>query len=101
MNPYLVLQVSRDANDATIRRAYLEAIRVSPPETEPIRFKEVTAAYEKIKDASKRAHYKLFDLECLDTSPAAALVRHARYCAPPPPLPFESFKKLLQTAAKS
>lgn len=101
MNPYLALRVPHDADDATIRRAYLDAVRSSPPETHPNRFKEVAAAYEKIKDATARARHELFHTECSDTSPAATLVRQARHSPPPQPLPFESLKELIRTAAKS
>jgi curved DNA-binding protein CbpA len=100
MNPYLVLGVSRDANDARIRRAYLDAVRQSPPELHPDRFKQVATAYEKIKDEPSRCRYDLFDMECPGDSPFDALLRHARLTVPSAPLSFEAMKEYLRACAK-
>ena len=100
MNPYLVLGVPRDADDARIRRAYLDAIREATPETHPIRFKEIAAAYDKIKDAASRCRYELFDTDCAADSPLAAFLRHMRLTAPPAPLGFEAMKEHLRACAQ-
>jgi curved DNA-binding protein CbpA len=101
MNPYLVLRVPKDADDAHIRRAYLDAVRASPPEANPVRFKEVAAAYEKIKDAPSRCRHEAFDTQCPGESPLDAFLQHVRAAPPPPPLPFEAMKELLRSCAKS
>lgn len=101
MNPYLVLGVPRDADDTRIRRAYLEAVKQSPPELHPDRFKQIAAGYEKIKDAPSRCRYELFDLECPGDSPLDALLRHARLTVPSAPLDFEAMKEYLRACAKT
>jgi curved DNA-binding protein CbpA len=101
MNPYLVLGLPPDADDARIRRAYLEAVKASPPETHPARFKEIAAAYERIKDETSRHRYELFDTECPGNSPLDAFLRHARSAGPPAPLSFEALKELLRICAQS
>jgi curved DNA-binding protein CbpA len=58
---YLVLGLSPEAEDAQIRKRYLELIKQYPPEREAIRFQEITAAYEKIKDESSRIRTQLFE----------------------------------------
>jgi molecular chaperone DnaJ len=63
---YSVLGVAEDADDQTIRRAYRKLARELHPDTHPDdpdageRFKEVTAAYDVIGDAAKRAEYDEF-----------------------------------------
>lgn len=101
MNPYLVLGVPREADDARIRQAYLAAVREATPEAHPLRFKAVVAAYEKIKDAPSRCRFDLFDTECPATSPLDSLLRHARHSPRPAPLSFDAMKDLLRACAKT
>ena len=101
MNPYLVLGVAPEADDATIRQAYLAAVRLTPPETHPDRFKEIAAAYEAVKDEASRHRYTLFNTECSGDSPLDAFLLHARLARPPAPLSFEAMKELLRQCAKS
>ncbi len=100
MNPYLVLGVPRDADDVRIRRAYLDAVKLATPETHPVRFKEVAAAYDKIKDETSRCRYELFDTEAPGDSPLDAFVRHARLAVRPAPLGFEAMKEFLRACSK-
>jgi DnaJ-class molecular chaperone len=60
-DPYLLLGVSRSADDETIRAAYLAAIRACPPERDRERFERVRAAYEAIAHESDRLAHELFD----------------------------------------
>ena len=101
MNPYLVLGVPRDADDARIRRAYLDAVKEATPETHPLRFKEIAAAYEKIKDEPSRHRYELFNTDVSGNSPLEVFLRHARLAARPAPLSFEAIKEMLRSCAKS
>jgi molecular chaperone DnaJ len=63
---YGVLGVTEDADEKAIRRAYPQLARDLHPDTHPYdpdaaeRFKEVTAAYDVIGDAAKRAEYDEF-----------------------------------------
>lgn len=63
-NPYLVLKVDAStADDATIERAYRDAIKRHSPERDPQGFQAVQAAYEKIATRRKRLAFELFDAE--------------------------------------
>ncbi|HEX9782126.1 MAG TPA: J domain-containing protein [Opitutaceae bacterium] len=101
MNPYLVLDVPPDADDARIRRAYLEAVKEATPETHPVRFKAIVAAYEKIKDEPSRYRYELFDMEPPGESPLDVFLRHARLTAQTAPPSFEVLKEFLRNSAKT
>ncbi|HVX54807.1 molecular chaperone DnaJ [Nocardioides sp.] len=62
MDPYELLGVSRDADDATIKKAYRKLAREYHPDVNPDpaaqeRFKEVSHAYEILSDPQKRAAY--------------------------------------------
>jgi curved DNA-binding protein CbpA len=100
MNPYLILGVPANADDQAIRRAYLEGIRQATPEKDPQRFKELTAAYDRIKDEESRYQYELFDMESPGGSPMEVFLKYARLCATPAPLPFEAFKEYLRSCLK-
>lgn len=68
-DPYAVLGLDRQADDAAIRRAYAQQVRQFPPEREPEAFRRIRAAYEQLRDPERRARVSLFLLH------------------PPPPLP--------------
>jgi curved DNA-binding protein CbpA len=99
MNPYLVLRVPPSASDAEIRRAYLHAIRLFPPESEPERFQTISHAYEQIRDEKSRLHYLLFDRASPGATPFEVFVR---FCAASPvgkPLDFEAMKTFLRSCS--
>jgi DnaJ-class molecular chaperone len=99
MNPYFVLDVSPDADDAAIRRAYVEAVKRAPPDLEPERFQQITAAYEAIKDEASRHSYVLFDTTSPGDSPLDVFVRHVRFRHRPHPLPLAAMKELLRACS--
>lgn len=101
MNPYLVLGVPMNADDARIRQAYLAAVKQASPDTDPARFKEIAAAYALIKDEASRLRHELFDTTCPGHSPWDTLLRNARQSARPAPLPFEAMKDLLRNCSKT
>lgn len=76
LDPYAVLGVSRQADEATIKRAYFRLVREFPPEQAPERFQEIRAAYDRIKSAEARLQTDLF---LLQPPPAARSRRRARY----------------------
>lgn len=60
MHPYKTLNLSpesdsdSDFNSETIRQAYLDAVLLHPPESDPIGFKRINDAYEQIKTEELR-----------------------------------------------
>jgi DnaJ-class molecular chaperone len=58
-DPFTVLGVAEDADDAEIRRRYLALVRAFPPDRAPDRFREYRAAYDALIDERKRLETKL------------------------------------------
>lgn len=63
IDPYETLGVGREAGDEEIKRAYFRLVREHPPEREPERFREVRAAYDRIRTAERRSATNLFLLQ--------------------------------------
>jgi curved DNA-binding protein CbpA len=57
--PFTVLGVTDDADDAEIRHRYLALVRKFPPDRAPERFQELRAAYDALSDERKRLETKL------------------------------------------
>lgn len=74
-DPYLILGVPEDAGDAAIEAAYLEGIRLCPPDRDPRRFQDLRGAYEKIRTRRDRLAHELFD--AVPPTPADILERAA------------------------
>ncbi len=53
-SPYLVLGLQPHATAAEIKQAYFALVRTYPPEREPERFKQIRAAYERLRDPKSR-----------------------------------------------
>jgi curved DNA-binding protein CbpA len=51
---YFKLGVSPEASDEEIRAHYIELVKRHTPEKDPLRFREITAAYDAVKDLRKR-----------------------------------------------
>lgn len=66
-DPFTTLGVPPDADDAAIRRRYLELTVQFPPEHHPEKFAAHRAAYEKIRTLDARAKYRLFERGTEDT----------------------------------
>lgn len=60
-DPYAVLGLPADSDDAQIRQRYLELVRQFSPEHAPTRFAAIRAAYESLKDLDTRLSYRLFE----------------------------------------
>jgi curved DNA-binding protein CbpA len=100
MNPYLVLGLPLEADDQTIRRAYLDAVKLAPPDLEPKRFQAINTAYEQIKDETSRNKHALFNQSLPGDSPLDVFVRHTHSCGSVSPLPFEATKQFLRSCLK-
>jgi curved DNA-binding protein CbpA len=51
---YILLEVTPEASDEEIRSRYLEQVKRHTPEKDPVRFQEITSAYEAIKNIRLR-----------------------------------------------
>jgi curved DNA-binding protein CbpA len=60
-DPYAILEVPADADDATIRRRYLELVKQFSPEHHPEKFASIRKAYESVRDLETRLRYRLFE----------------------------------------
>jgi curved DNA-binding protein CbpA len=58
-DPFTVLGVADDADDAQIRRRYLALVREFPPDRAPARFQELRTAYDALSNERKRLETKL------------------------------------------
>ncbi len=54
IDPYEVLVIPRTASAAAVKQAYFALVRAHPPEREPETFKQVRAAYERLRDPATR-----------------------------------------------
>lgn len=59
-DPYAVLGLPADSDDAAIRQRYLELVRQFSPEHQPQRFAAIREAYEHLKDRDTRLRHRLF-----------------------------------------
>jgi len=100
MNPYLILQVPPDADDKTIRQAYLEAIKVATPERDPGLFQQLTTAYELIKDERARIVHAFIDSRETADTPGEVLARALAWTRLKP-LPWEQLELYLRACAKT
>ena len=66
-DPYEILGVVPGADEAEIRRNYLEQVRLNPPDRNPERFALVREAYELLRDPMVRLSRLLFQVEEHDT----------------------------------
>ena len=90
-DPYTVLELPPDADDAAVRKRYLELTVQFPPEQHPERFAGVRAAYEKLRTLDARVKYRLFERGTEDT--IEAIIEDAE-CTTPRPRP--SLEQLLK-----
>ncbi len=65
--PFEILEISEEADDKEIKKAYLVAVKSFPPERFPLQFKKIRKAYEQIRTEKDRLRYALFDTSLPDT----------------------------------
>ena len=71
MDPYVLLDLTHDADDIQVKAHYLAALRAYPPEQNPEMFEAIRAAFEAIATQRQRLNYQLFQL--VPTSPITIL----------------------------
>lgn len=49
-DPHVILGVDRNASEQEVRQRYLALIKLNPPETHPVEFREIHQAYKSAKD---------------------------------------------------
>ncbi|KOR29606.1 hypothetical protein TI03_01905 [Achromatium sp. WMS1] len=60
-DPYLVLGVPQNVDDEQVRAAYINAIKLTPPEWDMSHFETIRNAYEAIKDRRTRLAYSVLN----------------------------------------
>ena len=63
MDPYDILGIPHDADDATITRAYEALIRRYPARKYPEKYREIQEAYKKVRSKKGRLEYYMFHRE--------------------------------------
>ncbi|MDI6792763.1 MAG: DnaJ domain-containing protein [bacterium] len=59
-SPYEVLKLSKDAQRGEIKKTYFELVKQYTPERDAEKFKEIRAAYEKLRDPKTRIRTDVF-----------------------------------------
>jgi curved DNA-binding protein CbpA len=77
-DPYEVLGLPTHADEAEIRRRYLELVRQFPPDRAPERFAAIRAAYDEVRDPARRLEAQLFETATSDSLDAIAADLRAR-----------------------
>jgi len=62
-DPYLILGLNRKPTDEDVRKAYLKAIRICPPEKDSETFHRIQVAYDEIKTQRLRLAKKMFNYQ--------------------------------------
>lgn len=83
-DPYRILGVAPEAaDDDSIRRAYLDGLRLHPPERDPAGFQRLRDAYDKISSHQRRLAHALFDAEKPDVAELSARALAPNECGRP------------------
>jgi len=61
--PFEILEVDEDANDESIKKAYLKKVKEYPPEHNVEAFQRFRRAFEQIQSEKQRLDYRLFHYE--------------------------------------
>jgi len=56
-NYYKILKTRANASQLTIKKKYIEMVKIYPPETHPEEFQKIRQAYETLRDPVKRKEY--------------------------------------------
>ena len=93
--PYEILEVSEQASDNEIKQAYLQKVKLNPPDRDHEKFQQIHSAYETIKNETSREKYALFNYPEADFD---ALLDQAFSTAQPLSMSADHFNKLLQAS---
>jgi DnaJ-class molecular chaperone len=90
--PYQLLEVDKQATDNDIKQAYLQKVKLYPPDRDHEKFQQLHTAYEAIKNSGRREQYALFSSPEADFN---ALLDQAFRAAPAALTSADPFGKLL------
>lgn len=62
-DPYQVLDLPTSADEAAIRKRYLELVKQYPPDRAPEKFAAIRAAYEALRNRDQRLSRQLFEVD--------------------------------------
>jgi curved DNA-binding protein CbpA len=93
--PYEILEVSEQATDSEIKQAYLQKVKLNPPDRDHEKFQQIHSAYETIKNLTSRENYALFNYPEADFD---ALLKQAFSNAQPSIMNADYFDKLLRAS---
>lgn len=91
-DPYEVLGLANDAEDAEIRARYLELVRQFPPDRDPERFAEIRVAFDEVRDPARRLGSQILKWSTTDSLDAIAADLRARLA--PERLPLDVLLRL-------
>ena len=94
-SPYEILEVAELATDTEIKQAYLQKVKLNPPDRDHEKFQQIHSAYETIKDVTSREKYALFNYPEADFD---ALLEQAFSTAQPSLMSEDLFNKLLRAS---
>ena len=94
-SPYEILEVAEQASDSAIKQAYLQKIKLNPPDRDHEKFQQIHSAYETIKNATSREKYALFNYPEADFN---VLLDQAFNVAQPIVISADHFNKLLHAS---
>ena len=93
--PYELLAVTEFATDAEIKQAYLQQVKLNPPDRDQAKFQQLHSAYETIKNATEREKYALFNYPEADFN---ALLDQAFQCSQSSLMSADCFEQLLRVS---
>ncbi len=96
MDAFEILGLDNGADDAAIRKAYLDAVKTHTPDVDPDNFKRCSRAYELIKDEDARLHYWLFNMDVDTHRPMDAVIDSFHVSRVRKPLPFNDLMRMLR-----
>ena len=94
-SPYELLEVAEFASDSEIKQAYLQKVKLNPPDRDHEKFQQIHSAYEAIKNVTNREKYALFNFPEADFD---ALLDQAFIAVQPLSMNAGHFEKLLQAS---
>ena len=93
--PYEQLEVDEQASDTEIKQAYLQKVKLNPPDRDHEKFQQIHSAYETIKNVTSRENYALFNFPEADFD---ALLDQAFIAVQPPVMSADHFEQLLRAS---